>query len=366
MIRDSRVSIGTVAYDTLIFKEVSSSVRMKGRVLDLPDLRFRINQGVHAGMATFDLRGKLPSYSFSSKLKDVDVNDFLTQNTSLKNTIYGLLSLDMDLRGNGSSYEEITRNLKGDGKINLAKGRIMSFNLSQQIASLSKLVGLNAAQSGTEINELAGTFNVAEGRVSTNDLRMRTPSGDLRASGSFGLNKSLDFHIQAELPSGTSKKYSNVNPLLDLAGATFFRNESGNVVLPLLLSGTIDTPRFALDSKLVQDNLKKRGLNQAVDALQKMFQKKPAGEGTGTQPSEGKQATDKPAEKKQSPLDDLLKGISDKMKEKEKKKNSVGCRMILLSRQDQGDDRWNCSQICLETSWCLYTTALTALSSTAT
>ena len=36
---------------------------------------------------------------------------------------------------------------------------------------------------------------------------------------------------------------------------------------------------------------------------------------------------------------------------------SVGCRMILLSRQDQGDDRWNCSQSCFAACWCLYTTA---------
>jgi uncharacterized protein involved in outer membrane biogenesis len=318
VIRDSRVTIRTVTHDTLVFKEVTSRVQMKGKILELPDLRFRINQGIHSGWAKFDFRGKLPSYSFASKLKDVDVNEFLTQNTSLKNIIYGLLSLDTDLRGNGSSFEEITRNLKGDGKINLLKGRIASFNLSQQIASLSKLFGFDAVQGGTEINELAGTFQVAAGRVSTNDLRLRTPTGNVQALGSFGLDQSLDFQLQSELPASVSRKYNNVNPLLNLASATFFRNEAGNIVLPMRMTGTIGSPRFSLDAKIVQDNLKKRGLNQAMDSIQNLFKKKVAGDTSGSQPNEGKQTTEKPAEKKATPLEDLLKGITDKMKEKKK------------------------------------------------
>ncbi len=313
VIHDSHVSIQSVQYETLLLKQVTSKVQMKNKILELADLQFRINQGIHAGSAILDFTGPRPFYSFDSRLKDVDTNEFLSQNTSLKNMIYGLLSLDMDVKGNGSNFGDIAKNLKGQGKLNLLKGRITSFSLSQQLAALGKLVGFNPDPSGTEINELAGDFQVSDGRASTNNLRLRTPIGVVKAAGSFGFDKTVDFQILAELPSATIKKNANVNPLLDLAAASFFRNEQGNIVLPLRMTGTVTAPHFTLDSKLVQENLKKRGLNQILDSFKGMLRPK-----SGNTPSGQEAAPAKPSEQKPASLDDLLKGAMEKLEEKKK------------------------------------------------
>jgi len=313
IIHDSRVSIQSVKYETMLLKQASSKLQMKNKILELADLQFRINQGIHTGSAILDFTGPQPSYSFDSRLKDVDVNEFLSQNTSLKNTIYGLLTLDAGLKGNGSSLADITRNLKGQAKLNMLKGRITSFSLSQQVAALGKLVGFEADPAGTVIDELAGDFQISDGRASTSNLRLRSPTGTLKAAGSFGFDKTVDFQILAELPSAASKKNANINPLLDLAAASFFRNEQGNIVLPLRMTGTVVTPHFTLDSKLVQENLRKRGLNQVLDSFKSLLKSKP-----GSAPSGQDAAPAKPSEQKPASLEDLLKGAMDKLEEKQK------------------------------------------------
>jgi uncharacterized protein involved in outer membrane biogenesis len=316
VIHDSRASIHRVTSDKLLLTNVTSKVQMKDKALELPDLQFRMYQGTQSGSAIFDFSGNLPRYSFNARLEDVDLNEFLSANTSLKNMIYGRLSLDADLNGKGSGFEEVTNNLKGSGKLNLLKGRIVTFNLSQQIATLGRLAGLSSDPSGTDITECAGDFQVSDGRASTKNLRLRTSSGFLQAIGSFGFDKSVDFQILAEVPSATSRKYAALNPLVDIASATFFRNEQGNLVLPLRMTGTVASPHFVLDSKLVQDLLKKRGLNQTLDSIKSLFKPKP-----GTRPSVGQDtgqqaAPATPPEKKPPSLDDLLQELKERMKKK--------------------------------------------------
>src|SRR5262249_48611770 len=106
VISDSRINIQKVKYDTFVFSEVSSKVRMRNKLLDLDDLQFKMNGGTHSGRASFDFNTAQPRYSLSSKLRNVDANEFLSQNTSLKNLLYGPLSLDLDVAANGSDFDQ--------------------------------------------------------------------------------------------------------------------------------------------------------------------------------------------------------------------------------------------------------------------
>lgn len=328
VIRDSSVSIGKVIYDQLLLTQVATKVQMKNKVLELQGLQFQMNQGMQSGTATFDFNGARPRYALSSKLKNVDANEFLSQNTSLKNTIYGKLSCNFDLRGEGSAFDEISRGLKGGGRLALTKGKITSFNLNEQVVALGKLTGLNLGQEGTVIDDAVSDFQVSDGRVSTTALQVKSPDMVLHANGSFGLDKTLDYQVIAELPPATSKKYDDSRQFLNLATATFFKNEQGNVVLPIRMTGVISNPRFALDLRIVQENLRnsfrKGGVKKTLDSLQNIFKSKQPAQDTSTQQSPKeltgteKSSGEKPPEKKSSPWEDLLKGIMDKAKEKKK------------------------------------------------
>ena len=304
-VRDSSVAVDTVSYDNLRLTKVSSKIQMKDRVLQLQDLKFNMNQGTHSGAASFDFNGAQPRYTFNSKLRDVDANEFLTQNTSLKNLLYGKLSSDIDLQGSGSGFDEISKQLKGGGKITVTKGTITSFNLSEQVALLGKLTGLNVGQGGaTEFENLVSEMTIANGRVTTNTMHFRASGMALKVRGSLGLDRSADYQISAEVPAALSKK-NNINQFLDLASATFFQNESGNVCDSVRMTGDISRPRLSLDTQMVKENLKNSirqgGVTKALDTFQGLLRsKEPEGRGQPSpDPANSAQpAGDKPAEPK--------------------------------------------------------------------
>ena len=282
-VRDSSVAVDTVSYDNLRLTKVSSKIQMKNRVLQLQDLKFNMNQGTHSGAACFDFNGAQPRYTFNSKLRDVDANEFLTQNTSLKNLLYGKLSSDIDLQGSGSGFDEISKQLKGGGKITVTKGTITSFNLSEQVALLGKLTGLNVGQGGTEFEDLVSEMTIANGRVTTNAMHFRASGMALKVRGSLGLDRSADYQISAELPAAMSKK--NTNQFLNLASATFFQNESGNAVIPLRMTGDIARPRLSLDTQMVKENfknsLRQGGVTKSARHLSRSAEEQgPEGRGT--------------------------------------------------------------------------------------
>ena len=84
-------------------------------------------------------------------------------------------------------------------------------------------------------------------------------------------------------------------------------------MLPLRMTGTVATPHFALDSKMVQENLRRRGLNQVLDSFKGMFKPK-----SGDTPSGQLAAPAKPSEQKPTSLEDLLNGAMKKLEEKKK------------------------------------------------
>jgi len=326
-VRDSSVAVDTVSYDNLRLTKVSSKIQMKNRVLQLQDLKFNMNQGTHVGTASFDLNGAQPRYTFNSKLRDVDANEFLTQNSSLKNLFYGKLSSDIDLQGSGSGFDEISKQLKGGGKVTVAKGRITSFNLSEQVALLGKLTGLNVGQGGTEFEDMVSELTINDGRVTTNAMHFRASGMALKVRGSLGLDRSADYQISAELPASLSKK--NPNQFLNLANATFFQNESGNAVIPLRMTGDIARPRLSLDTQMVKENLKNSlrqgGVTKALDTFQGLLKgkdQKTAAQPAPNDPANSAQpAGEKPAEPKPGAkpgLEGLFKGIMDQVKEKKK------------------------------------------------
>ncbi|HEX2523530.1 MAG TPA: hypothetical protein VHP35_15520, partial [Terriglobia bacterium] len=205
------------------------------------------------------------------------------------------------------------------------KGKITSFNLGEQVAMLGKLTGLNVGQGGaTEFENLVSELSVANGRVNTNTMHFRASGMSLKARGSLGFDRSADYQISAEVPAALTKK-TNVSPYLDLASATFFQNENGNVVIPLRMTGDISRPRLTLDSQMVKDNLKNSlrqgGVTKAMDTFQSLLkskgQKTAAGPASNDPANSAQPAGNKPAEPKPG-LEGLFRGIMDQMKEKKK------------------------------------------------
>ena len=325
-IKDSSLAIEKVYSEPRVLTNLTSNVRMQNKILDLSNLQFQVDQGDHAGSLTVDFNRPQPGYTYSAKLRNVDANEFLTENFSLKNTIYGNLSSDFELHFSGSNYDELTHGLVGSGKLGIAKGRITSFNMSEQVATLGKLAGMNVGQSGTEFEDLASDFVIREGRIFSSNMHVKMTTMRLQGNGFFGFDKTTDCRILAELLSEPGRKSGDSTQLANVAAGALFKNSQGNIVFPLRMTGLITSPKFTLDPQAANDlwkNMLRDGsVKEAMDSIQSLFKPKksatpPAASGTpsGKEVSSGEE---KPPEKKSSPWDDLLKGVMDQAQPKKK------------------------------------------------
>ena len=325
-IKDSSLAIEKVYYEPRVLTNLTSNVRMQNKILDLSNLQFQVDHGDHTGSLTVDFNRPQPGYSYSAKLRNLDANEFLTENFSLKNTIYGNLSSDFELHFSGTDSDQMVGSLVGSGKMGIAKGRITSFNISEQVATLGKLAGVNLGQSGTEFEDLASDFVIREGRIFTSNMHVKMTTMRLQGNGAFGFDKTTDCRILAEILSEPGRKSGDSTQLANVAAGVLFKNAQGNIVLPLRMTGLITSPKFSLDPQAANDlwkNMLREGnVKETIDSIQSLFKPKksatpPAASGT---PS-GKEAStnqEKPLEKKSSPWDELLKGVMDQTKQKKK------------------------------------------------
>ena len=198
--------------------------------------------------------------------------------------------------------------------------------MSEQVATLGKLTGINLGQSDTEFEDLASDFTIREGLIFTSNMRAKMTTMRLQGNGSFGFDKTTDCQILAELLSESGRKGSDPNQLANLGVGVLFKNAQGNIVLPLHMTGLITSPKFSLDPQAANDlwknMLREGGVKDTVDSIQGLFKpKKSAAPPAGSETPGGKEASSaeqKPPGKKSSPWEDLLNGVMDQTKQKKK------------------------------------------------
>src|SRR6185312_17392337 len=112
-----------------------------------------------------------------------------------------------------------------------------------------------ASQGFTNIVKLGGLINVKNGVANTNNLQAVIDGGSLGASGIVDLvTEALNMHVNAVLGKGLSQKVggTGIGGFMNTALA----NNQGELVIPVIVTGTIAHPLFAPDvEKIAQMKL---------------------------------------------------------------------------------------------------------------
>ena len=256
---NGNVAINTVQYDQLVLTNLRSPVTLDHGVIKLSPLTAGVYGGQETGDITVDTRTTPMAINVSTKLQQVDANQLVSSVSSVKQTIYGLLAANgnTSFKVGGGPATEIAKTLNGNLAVDLTKGRLAHVDLLYQLASIGKFLGANTLQqqSFTDIVRLTGNFNVANGLAQTNNLRAIIPGGTLAADGSANLaSEALNMHVTAVLDKDFSQKVggSQIGGFMETALA----NSQGELVIPVLVSGTFSAPHFAPDvQKIAQMKL---------------------------------------------------------------------------------------------------------------
>ncbi len=256
------VTIGNLIYDQLQLQQVQSKVLFDHGVIRLAPITAGLYGGQQIGTITVDMRPTPMAVMVNTKLNNVDANKLISSVSSVKQTLYGLLAANANANFRAASAEDMARTLNGTIGINLTKGKLAHVDLLNQLANVGKFVGnglkspsSTGAQPFTDIVQLTGNFDVVNGLAQTNNLKAVIPGGTMAADGAVNLaTNALNMHVTAVLDKALSQQVggTQVGGFMQTALA----NQQGELVIPILLTGTFDHPVVAPDlQKIAQMKL---------------------------------------------------------------------------------------------------------------
>jgi hypothetical protein len=252
------VTIGVIQYDDLVLNNAHSNVVLDHGVIRMNPVTADIYNGKENGVITIDMRQPQPVYTVNLKTEKVDANKLISSVSDLKQTLYGMLASNVNASFSSGSSSGIARSLNGSLALNLTNGKLMNVNLLHELASIGKFLGANfdAAQNFTNLAQLTGNFDVKNGVAQTNNLNAVIDGGTLAAAGLVNLaDQSLNLHVTTVLKKELSQQVGGTQ----VGGymSTALANNQGELVMPVIITGTFQHPRVAPDvQQIAQMKLK--------------------------------------------------------------------------------------------------------------
>jgi hypothetical protein len=108
------------------------------------------------------------------------------------------------------------------------------------------------AQAMTNVAKLSGNFNVTNGVAETNNLQAAIDGGTLAAAGTVNLaTQALNMHLTAVLDKNVTQQVggNSIGGFMQTALA----NSRGELVMPVIVTGTFDQPQFAPDLQKIAE-----------------------------------------------------------------------------------------------------------------
>ncbi len=232
-------------FSNLQVTSVKSKLRLYPRQVFFDDLNFDLYDGHAAGALDFNFAGRNPRYSTNAKLSGVNTAKLLAAFPQGRGKMTGTMDGTIKLAGEIAHSDDPLTGMQGVGKVSVKNGRLPSLNLNKNLMMLARLSNLGAAQGDpSSFSSMSSDFNIAGGRLTTNNISIIGNGVDIDGSGALTMAGagSLDYQGIAKLEAGQSP----VSGLLGgLTGATM---ENGKLKLPFGIGGTMDNPRFILKS----------------------------------------------------------------------------------------------------------------------
>jgi AsmA protein len=254
-------------------KNIPQPARVKSINLVLAPSEIRSdNFNVTSGGTTLTVQFTLRQYLSKSPLVNATLqasNAALPEVLSMAKA-YGVTALDkisgagnlnIDMHATGPMQEltsaEMVRALNGTLDLNLNNLRYSGIDIGHQLASIGGFLKSNEKDRGfTDISRMTGSIVVKNGVAQTNNVLAQLDIGNVAAAGIANLvNQALDLRLNAVLSKDFSQQVggTGIGGYLNTALA----NNQGELVVPAIVTGTFQNPKFAPDlQKVAQMKLK--------------------------------------------------------------------------------------------------------------
>ncbi|HSM00012.1 MAG TPA: AsmA-like C-terminal region-containing protein, partial [Candidatus Limnocylindria bacterium] len=254
------------------FTDLKGLVRYEKGNLHLDSVTARMYGGDVAISGLVGLASPAPDFHVKVALKDLAAEEILSRKTSLKDFLSGPVSLSTDLSGGMKDFADFTRTATGSGSIKVTNGKIKGLDLLSTVAGLAGLPSLvpgttatrgEAAKGETPFSDLSASFRVEDGKIMSESLRIVSDKLGLAGKVAVGFDRTLDFR-------GTIRLSRELSERVRGKAGKFLVGQSGEVEIPLVMSGPISSPAVTLDTAALAKGAGERllkGLTEKIPGL---------------------------------------------------------------------------------------------------
>lgn len=116
----------------------------------------------------------------------------------------GTANADLQVNGRGHSQRQIVSSLGGKGTLSFLDGAIHGINLGAMLRNVTTAFSDSGGDQKTDFAELGGSFTIASGIVSNQDLALKAPLFRVAGAGTVDLPKrSLNYRIEPKVAATT-------------------------------------------------------------------------------------------------------------------------------------------------------------------
>jgi len=256
------VKINKVSGMDMEFRNVKTNITYENGVIDLKDC----NADAFDGKVQFDLYYNINSpepYRINSRMTNMSAQKVLKRFLKFENFEAKLNGVG-NFQGKGFDQKQVISNMNASGNFKFGSG---SFNNFALVTGLLTWLGFKD-QKNLPFNDFICSFKISNGKTQVNDWALATSMGNMLTNGTIGLdgkiNLALTFTLNKKESDALKKRH---------ADWVLFYDKAGKAVIDMNITGKVLDPKFALDTKKIQQRLKGK-IQDQWDKKKKDLEKK--------------------------------------------------------------------------------------------
>jgi AsmA protein len=304
------------------YTDLKSTTSFSGRVMTVESLSFGAFGGSLNGSGRYDMRDSVPRFAAATNVKGMDLTQiFRSLLPSAPKNIEGLINMDLDVTGAGKEWEGIKKALKGQGKAEVMKGKLLDVNLAESVLSgatgipgVANLIPADVRKKypsifnskDTEFKQLKGSATISDGKAHTNDLVVSAAEFETHGKGWFAFDQTVDMRGLLLLSERLSQDIiSRARETKNLA------NDRGQIEIPFTLAGKLPGAKPRPDIGYIARAMQKGALERGLEGLfrRKGGKREPETSPLQEKPSQEKTPPVSQEKKKRSPQEEILHGL---------------------------------------------------------
>lgn len=247
-------------------KDLQATAEMKGQEARLNNLSLQLFGGFLRTQGTLGLGTPAPPFNGKVSLQGLQLGPAFQAVGTNQVSISGTAGAELTVAGRGFTQPDLVKALAGTGRMAVKDGTIEGINLLQEASTLLKAAGVSLENvKATAFSTIESEFAVKQGLIAVQRLLMDSHDFQATGGGTIGLDQSLNMKLTLNLSQALSQKIADGSPIAKVAMS------GGRLSLPLLITGSTQSPAYGLDIKMfagkVQEQVKEKVKGAIGDIL---------------------------------------------------------------------------------------------------